>query len=179
MVNYVFLHFIFILFTMIITIFSHHIILVFRILNVKGGGSRAALMIWVNIWRHIAKYETEGNILRHINNVDRKSQLFICSMQIKSKIRKWFVNKSPSCTLYTYVKDDISSMFVSYSDNDDERLLVILHFLSIIKHVSCTWTVLKTYWKLWQKMERQRCTCYFSSESSFCKGVSIFFNTYS
>lgn len=109
----------------------------------------------------------------------KKSQLFICSMQIKSKIRKWFVNKSPSCTLYTYVKDDISSMFVSYSDNDDERLLVILHFLSIIKHVSCTWTVLKTYWKLWQKMERQRCTCYFSSESSFCKGVSIFFNTYS
>lgn len=49
-----------------------------------------------------------------------KKLIFICFMKIKSKIRKWIVNKLLLCILYFDVKDDILLMFVLYSDNDDE-----------------------------------------------------------
>lgn len=66
--------------------FSYYIILVFCILNVKCGGLRVVLMIWVNIWWYIVKYEMEGNILRYINNVDWKKVNFLfvlCKLKVK------------------------------------------------------------------------------------------------
>lgn len=73
--------------------------------------------------------------MSHINNVaPKQSQLFICSMKIKSKIKKWFVNKS-------------SSFFNSAESTS--AILCSVHFLNILDikpwPFAARWNVLDLY----------------------------------